>query len=145
MATAALGKGKCTGETLDMLSEHSYGDARRALALFRHSVQRAEEANAKKLTPNYVVWSNYEHYRIETEEMEDILSSHESILYEAIKKLAPVTASRIEKFYINECDKRRMERQSSRTVRKYLTRLCQIKIIKKERGAGTSGWIYRTI
>lgn len=54
-ARRALAPRSWSEESLQKIVEHAYGDARRALALLRHAVQRADDAGATVLGPEHLV------------------------------------------------------------------------------------------
>lgn len=142
-AKRALDVSRWEQEVLSRITAESRGDARRALALLRHVVQRAEESGASTLTPEHLVPSNFSHFNPHHDEALSLLGIHHSLLHEIISVTQPVTSGEVERRYVAACERRALKAAASRTVTKYLAELTDRKLLQRERGPGTSGWIYR--
>ena len=142
-AERALSPKAWTKEPLQKIVDHSYGDARRSLALLRHAVQRAEEARASVLEAEHLIPANFRHFHPDVEDELALLSSHHQLLYELVCSLEPVSGIAADREYRQACEHKSKEPVSPRSVHKYLTQLCQLRILARERGARTLGWIYR--
>ena len=138
----ALKEGVCEPEALRKIVDHSYGDARRAIALLRHGVQRVEEEGAPLLKPDHLKVSNIDHFSLRAEDQLNLLSSHHRILYELVCANQPVPSTKLDADYRNTCEARGTPAVSPRTVTKYLDVLTRLKVLHRERGPGTAGWIY---
>lgn len=141
-AQRALAEGAWTAEVLHEIGDHAYGDARRAIALLRHMVQRAEEAGATAIGPEHLVRENFDHFTHEIEDQLAALGSHHQLLYDLAQAKGPLPGPVLEEAYESACERRSQQPVSSRTLNKYLAQLCTQGILTRERGAGTSGWIY---
>jgi len=137
----ALRPGSWTAETLRNIVDHAYGDARRALILLRHAVQRAEEASAEQLRPEHLVASNYDHDPHASDVLAHV-SEHHRLLYELVRTRGPLAGTLLEPAYREACASRTHDPVATRTLVKYLGELCRRGILRRERGVGTSGWIY---
>lgn len=142
-AQASLRPGSWTEEALQKIVDHSYGDARRMLALLRHAVQRADEAGDDTLRPEHLKPSNFEHSDPSVEEQLAQLSSHHRVLHDVVRTHGATASSLLERLYREACHRKGLEPVSSRTFVKYVAMLCRRRILERERGARTSGWIYR--
>ncbi len=139
----ALRANAWTTEAIQRVADLSYGDARRALVLLRHAVQRAEESGATRLKPDHLVLANFSHFKSTLEEVLEALSSHHRMLYDLVCVKGPIPGSDLETEYRNTCARHGLDPVSSRTVSKYLGVLAQRGILEREHGARTAGWIYR--
>ena len=142
-AERALSGNAWTKEALQKIVDHSYGDARRSLALLRHAVQRAEEAGASVIQPEHLIPANFQHFHPDVEDQLALLSSHHQLLYELVRSLELVSGIGVDREYRQACEHKSKDPVSPRSVHKYLTQLCQLRILTRERGARTLGWIYR--
>jgi len=138
-----LRSGSWSERVLHEIGKRSYGDARRAIALLRHVVQRAEDEGSETIQPRHLKRENFDHYTPHAEDTLAGLSSHHRILYDLVCLRDGIPGPELEGRYIGVCRKRGLEPVASRTVSKYLEALCQLRILKREHGAGTSGWVYR--
>ena len=139
----SLKKGAWAPEALQKIVDHSYGDARRAIALLRHGVQRAEEAGSSSLQADHLKVSNISHFNPWVEDQLDCLSCHHRMLYEQVCSQGPVPGTKLEDAYRTVCERQEIPALSSRSVKNYLDTLCQQKILQREHGPGTPGWIYQ--
>jgi archaeal cell division control protein 6 len=142
-AEQGLKKGAWAPEALQKIADHSYGDARRAFALLRHGVQRAEEVGSPRLQVEHLKVSNINHFNPWVEDQLDCLSFHHRMLYELVCSQGPVPGTQLEDAYRNVCDRQGVPALSSRSIKNYLDTLCLQKILRREHGPGTPGWIYR--
>ena len=138
-----LKPGTWVEEALERIAEHSYGDARRGLALLRHAVQRAQESGATTLLPDHLQLSNFNYYNPQVEDHLSLLSSHHRILYDLVCSRDTLPGTELAAEYSKVCERQKIPPVSPRALSKYLTVLCQRQILHRERGAQTSGWIYR--
>ena len=142
IVATGLRPGAATHQALEKIANHSYGDARRAITLLRHAVQRAEEAGARLLEPDHLVPENLTHFNPPVEEELSVLSSHHRILCDLVTAKGPIPGIDLEEEYGKVCARQGLEPVKPRTVSKYLEILSQRRILRRERGAGTAGWIY---
>lgn len=142
IASHALVPGALDKNTLKLIVNHSYGDARRASALLRHAVQRADEAGAPRLLPGHLKLQNFEHFNAEVEDELNTLTAHHRMFYDLVARRGPVAGGRLEEWYRRACRRQKLEQVSPRTVTKYLGMLCDRRILCRDRGPGTPGWIY---
>ena len=132
-----------TEEALQKIMEYSFGDARRALTLLRHSVHRAEDAGEKVLQARNLEIQNFNHFSPHLEDKLASLSSHHRMLHDLACSKGPIPGTELENAYQELCKKRELKPVASRTISKYLEDLCRRRILGREHGRGTSGWIYR--
>lgn len=143
VAHRALAEGAWTKEAIERIADESYGDARRALALLKHAVQRALETGSPQLLPAHLVPGNFSHSHPKAEDLLAILSTHERLIFDLVSVRGPIPGPDLEQGYVVECSRRGIQPVASRTVNKYLAFLCQSGLLVREHGAGTSGWVYR--
>ena len=86
----ALEPGAWTKETIHRIADLAYGDARRALALLRHAIQRAEEAGASSIGPEHLHVANFEHYDPDIEDLLGSLSTHYRLLHDLVARSGPI-------------------------------------------------------
>jgi Cdc6-like AAA superfamily ATPase len=130
-------------EVLDKIIDHCFGDARRSIALLRHAVQRAEEEGAAVVDPRHLVLSNFDYYDPGVEDQLDLLSTHHRLLYDLVGLKGPIASTELELLYRDACERKALAPVSTRTVKNYLDALCARRILVREHGAGSPGWIYR--
>lgn len=142
-AEKGMRSGTWTRDVLEKIVNNSYGDCRRALSLLRHSIQRAEDSGDAQLKPEHIEVSNSNHTKPNLEDRFVPLSSHHRMLYDIAKSLGPIPGPDLEREYCKACREKTIEPVAPRTISKYLNMLCRRKLLDRQRGAGTSGWIYR--
>ncbi len=125
------------------IADAAYGDARRAFALLRHAVLRADEAGAPIVTQEHLVLSNFDHFHAREDELLASLSEHHRLLYDLVSVRGPVPAAALERAYRKACRRRELEPVATRTLNKYLAALCGRHLLEREHGPGTGGWVYR--
>lgn len=86
---AALRPGARQEGALEKLVEYSYGDARRALALPRHAVHRAEAAGSQLLKAEHLLSANFSHYDPQEEEKLSVLGANYRVLVEPREGTSP--------------------------------------------------------
>ena len=140
--TRGLRAGACNPAVLETIVLHAYGDARRALAILRHGVARAEQDGASQVEPSHLVLTNFSSDHADLDERSQ-LSSHHRLLVEAVRQRQPVSGAALETAYQETCAREQREPVAHRTVTEYLTVLCRLGLLAREHGPGTAGWIYR--
>jgi len=143
VAERGLRSNTCHQEFLQRIADASFGDARRAITLLRHTVQRAEEAGAARLGPEHLQLAEVNDGETCRREILDMLSSHHRLLHRIVSTGEPIACSKLEAAYLKACRSRNFEPVSPRTLSNYLGMLCRRGLFDRERGAGTAGWIYR--
>ena len=106
-------------------------------------VQRAEESGAGALKPEHLVPANFSHFHPRQDEKLSLLGTHHRLLHEIVSVTQPVASSELEERYLAACERRTLTPAAGRTLTKYLTELTGRKLLQRERGPGTSGWIYQ--
>lgn len=142
-AERALRRGAWHASALDAVAEQARGDARRAVALLRHAVQRAEEEGAASLQPEHLRPENFDHFSPRVEEELALLSAHHRILYDVVAAKGPISATLLDAEYRALCTGLALAPVASRTLNKYLNVLCLRRLLHREFGAGGGAWIYR--
>jgi len=132
-----------TDDVLHEIAKASNGDARKSIALLKHAVLRAVEDNCLILQSGHLETDQSHDSEDQVKEFLHVLSSHHKILYELAHSQSSIHSTKLEYKYRKICEFQGIAPVSSRTVNKYLNSLCQRKILKREHGAGTPGWIYR--
>ena len=110
-------------EALQVVVDHSYGDARRAIALLRHVIQRAEDAGARTLRPEHLQPSNFNHYDSRVEEQLGELSSHHRVLYDLVVAQGPISRPTLGIEYLTAYRGKEGNQVAPRTIDKYLVQL----------------------
>ena len=144
-AMQGLKSGAWTPEVLQKITDHSYGDARRAIALLRHGVQRAEEEGASQLTSEHLKVSSFDQLQPLIEDQLDSMTTHHRLLYELASSKGPIPGTGLEEGYRKACEHQGVPALSSRSVKNYLDTLCQQRLLSREHGPETPGWIYRVV
>ena len=144
-AMQGLKSGAWTPEVLQKITDHSYGDARRAIALLRHGVQRAEEGGASQLTSEHLKVSSFDQLQPLIEDQLDSMTTHHRLLYELASSKGPIPGTGLEEGYRKACEHQGVPALSSRSVKNYLDTLCQQRLLSREHGPETPGWIYRVV
>lgn len=138
-----LRSGAWTREALDRISDHSFGDARRAVNLLKNAICRAEEFGDSRLMVRHLEFSQPGYGQLSLEDRLGILSSHHRLLYNLVRSNGPIPGPGIESEYRRLCEKNNLDPIATRTISKYLNTLCRQRVLTREHGAGTPGWIYR--
>ncbi len=97
---------------------------------------------AEQLGPEHLCASNCDHDP-HASDMLAQLSEHHRVLCNLACTRGPIAGTPLERAYQDACTSGNLEPVATRTLVKYLGELCQRGILSRERGAGTSGWIYR--
>lgn len=125
------------------IADAAYGDARRAFALLRHAVLRADEAGAPIVTQEHLILSNFDNFHAREDELLASLSEHHCLLYDLVSVRGPIPAAALERAYREACGRQDLEPVATRTLNKYLIALCTRGLLERTRGAGTGGWVYQ--
>jgi Cdc6-like AAA superfamily ATPase len=132
----------CTSDVAALIAEQAYGDARRAMALLRHAVQRAEEEGAQQIGARHLRPPNLMHFSPQAEDVLASLSSHHRVLHDIVASRTRISAVDIEAAYSVHCSTQGIPSVASRTVAKYLAELCSQRVLDREHGSGSAGWVY---
>jgi len=128
-AEIGLVPGVIQNSYLEKIAASTSGDARIAINSLRIAAKAADDANTGRITEEHI------NKALPTAEKEvkkksiDSLNEHQQIIYKIIKSTSDVKPSDLYSSYKKECEAKQMEPIKDRTIRKYLDKLVQYKLI----------------
>ena len=134
-AEIGLVKGAINLELIEKIAELAEGDARIAIQMLRKSAENAELEGKRKISEKDVekAWESFKKQR--QSYLLSKLNRDQNILYRIIEENPGIESSEIYRKY-EEKAKKLGKPIASRTVRKYLSKLIELGLVKVEGGKG---------
>lgn len=132
-------------ELIERIAELAHGDARIAIQMLRKSVENAELQGRRKISEEDIekAWESFKKQRLSY--LLSKLNRDQNILYNIIKKHPGISSSGIYMKYEEETKKLGIKPIAPRTIRKYLTKLIELGLIKVEIDKGRGGFSNRSL
>ena len=92
---------------------------------------------------SHVVAANFEHFDVRVEEELRCLSVYHQLLYDIVVARGPIGSGVLLEAFAESCRRERVRPIAGRTINKYLNSMLLKRILYRDRGAGTTGWVYR--
>lgn len=145
VAKKCLRQGVWSNNLIENIAKKSKGDARRGIALLKHSVLRAIENKSDMIRLEHLEKDVFNEQESRINKYINKLNSHQKTLFKIVQTKTSIHSNHLEEIYRKTCNQKGLKPISSRTINKYLNTLCQHKFLCREHGAGTPGWIYSVL